>query len=26
MPGDGYVAGGALEQFLGSRVAVAYVF
>ena len=26
VPGDGYVAGGALDQFFGGRLAVAYVF
>jgi len=26
MPGDGYVAGGALDQFFGGRLAVAYVY
>ena len=26
IPGDGYIAGGALDQFFGGRLAVAYVF
>ena len=25
-PGDAYVAGGALDQFFGGRLAIAYVF
>ena len=26
IPGDAYVAGGALDQFFGVRLAVAYIF